>query len=145
MLLFMGMVTLRIPENGVCRLMLGILGSVMVGFTLFRFRKYHFPLFMMAVFGGFFLGIFISLAFQSVSGNSNYYVMSFVTGICITLLIYQAYSSNKINRRFIFKIYATSMMGSYLVMRGFSSVIGGYPTEIAILSEWAKESSGQTA
>lgn len=115
----------------------------MVGFSLFRFRKYHVPMYFMGLFGGFFLGIFISLAFQSVSGVSNFYVMAFSCGIMMTFTEYKAYEANLNKKRFMFKLWATSIIGSYLIMRGFSTVVGGYPSEIRLLIDWSNESKGQ--
>jgi len=34
-------------------------------------------------------------------------------------------------------------MASYLVMSGFSTFIGGYPSEIDLLSNWAAEARGE--
>ena len=117
----------------------------MVAFTIFRFRKYHVPIYFMGIFGGFLFGLFISLAFQSVSGKSNFYLMSFICGTCMTLMTWKAYDMNHSKKRYLFKLWAMALMGSYMIMRGFSTVIGGYPSEIDIISEWQQESKGETS
>jgi hypothetical protein len=135
----------RKPESGFARWMLSGLGSFMVAYSLYRFRKFHVPMFFMGLFGGFFIGIFISLAFSSISGVSNFYIMAFMCGIFMTAVELKAYYMNaaKPSQRFLFKLWATSIMSSYLIMRGFSTVIGGYPSEIDLLSSWASEARGE--
>jgi ABC-type phosphate/phosphonate transport system permease subunit len=83
------------PESGFARWLLSLLGAFMVSYSLYRFRKFHVPMFFMGLFGGFFIGIFISLAFSSVSGVSNFYIMAFMCGICMTFFEYKAYEMNK--------------------------------------------------
>jgi len=39
-----------------------------------------------------------------------------------------------------FKLISTSVIGSYLVMRGFSTLIGGYPSEADMIRAWYAES-----
>jgi hypothetical protein len=137
----------RKPDTGFTRFMLSLLGSFMIAFSIHRFRKYHVPMYFMGVFGGFFMGIFVTLAFSIFSGSISFYLMGFLCGFSMTYYTYKAYEMNqgKQTQRWLFKLWATSIMGSYLVMRGFSTVIGGYPSEIDMLADWAAESRGEAS
>ena len=110
------------PELPSSRVLLCVGMGFGVGYALFKLVWVSVGLAGLAA--GFFLGASIYELFSLVTGLESLFLMSFVSGILATIGGWMSYEhSDKV------VLFVTSIFGSYVFMRGWSCVFGGFPSE----------------
>jgi hypothetical protein len=146
----MFMVLYHTPDTNVGRFLLGFTISVAFGF--FLKTRDTLGIFFISIVGGLFAGLYVSEIISGITGWSSFYMMSYVCGVFMvagldaglackdccevgkyTFIWILAHCKDgtcpaRMHAR-TFRLMMTSFLGSYLFMRGWAFIIGGFPTE----------------